>query len=80
MRNITGQTNIPLRFAEYTGLATDTAIVIINNNVNNRTIAVDVSKVPNDLVFTINDLESSEVSFNGSEATSIDLKPFKLKV
>ena len=76
--NITGQTNIPLRFAEYTGLATDTANVIINNNVNNRTIAVDVSKVPNDLVFTINDLESSEVSFNGSEATSIDLKPLIL--
>lgn len=76
--NILGQTNIPYVFATYSGKETDTANVYVNNRTNNRTIEVNVKKVPNDLVFTTNSLTGTELNYNGSTNANIDLRPIVL--
>ncbi len=71
--NIIGKTNVPSKLIEYTGLSTYTADVTIDNQF--YTFAVDVKRVPCDLVFFTNTLQSSEVTYNGSDAIGIDLSP-----
>ena len=71
--NITGKTNVPSKLIEYTGLSTYTTDTTIDND--NYTFAVDVKRVPHDLVFFTNTLQSSDVTYNGSDAVEIDLSP-----
>lgn len=64
--NILGQTNVPYEAATYTGLDTNTALVVVNNKTNNRTISVNVINCATDVVAT---QDQSDISLLLKDAT-----------
>ena len=73
--NITGKANVPTKITTYSGLESETAIVDINNQTNNKTIEVNVKSVPNSLEITPNSASKTKEYYDGSEEVSIDASP-----